>query len=165
MLIRWLQRFVPDAEQLRANKTLQKFGPALQHAELWQLNRRSARFAVAIGFFCACLPIPCQMLLAAALAIGCRGHLPLAVGLVWLNNPVTLPFIFYGNYRLGLLLTTTTDSAVASSSLLEQSGAELMAQLGELAIPLAIGSVLAGLGSAALASLLLDIVWRWRQRS
>jgi hypothetical protein len=163
MLVRWLQRFMPDAEQLRANKTLQKFGPALQHSQLWQLNRRSARVAVAVGFFCACLPIPFQMLLAAALAIGFRGHLPLAVGLVWLNNPLTLPVIFYGNYRLGLLFTSNADTSdVASSSLLELSGAELMAQLGELAIPLATGSVLAGLASAACAALLLEIVWRWR---
>lgn len=104
------------------------------------------------------------MVLAAGLAIGLRGHLPLAVALVWLNNPLTLPLIFYGNYQLGLLITADNSSGLAASQLLEQNATELASQLGSLALPLFTGSVLAGLASGVIAALLLEQGWRWRSR-
>jgi len=164
MSTRWYHRLMPDADQLRAHKSLQKFGPALQNPQLWRLNRRSARAAVAVGLFCACLPIPFQMVLAAGLAIGLRGHLPLSVALVWLNNPLTLPLIFYGNYQLGLLVTAEDGNGFSASQLLEQNATELASQLGSLALPLFIGSVLAGLASGTIAAFLLEQIWRWRSR-
>lgn len=58
--------------------------------ELWHWNKRTVAAAVLIGLFVAALPIPLQMLVAAAGAILFRANLPVAVSLVWLSNPVTI---------------------------------------------------------------------------
>lgn len=104
----WYKSFIPDSSTLQQHPSLQRFGPALQRPSLWHLSRRSARAAVAVGLFCAMLPIPVQMLLAAFFAIWLRGHLPLTIALVWLNNPVTIAPIFYAGYKFGSWMLGTT---------------------------------------------------------
>ena len=42
-----------------------------------------------------------QMFLAAGAAIIARVNVPVSVALVWLTNPITIPPMFYGAYRLG----------------------------------------------------------------
>ena len=91
-----IQRFLPDPNKIRHHKSLKIFGRLLQDANLWHLNRRSARGAFAVGLFFAFIPVPFQMVLAAAGAILFRVNLPISVALVWLTNPLTMPPIFYG---------------------------------------------------------------------
>lgn len=104
MARRLLRRYLPAPDTLRAHRSLRFLGPLLAHHRLWQLNRHSVARAVGIGLFAALLPIPMQMLLAAALAVPALAHLPIAVSLVWLTNPLTLPAVFYCTYRLGAWL-------------------------------------------------------------
>jgi uncharacterized protein (DUF2062 family) len=99
-----LLRYLPSPSQLRENPALRPVAHLLDRAEIWHLNRRSASGAVFIGLFCAFLPVPMQMVIAAALAIAARCNLPLAVVLVWISNPVTIPPLFYFTYRLGAWL-------------------------------------------------------------
>ncbi len=98
---RLLQRYMPDHATIRNHKHLQIFGTMLHDPNLWHLNRRSASGAFATGLFMAFVPVPFQMVLAAAVAILVRVNLPLSVVLVWLTNPVTIPPMFWGAYRLG----------------------------------------------------------------
>jgi uncharacterized protein (DUF2062 family) len=65
------------------------------------LGRKNAARAAAVGLFCAWIPIPFQMILAASLAIFFSANIPLSVALVWLTNPITMPPLFYAAYRLG----------------------------------------------------------------
>ncbi|MFS9598796.1 DUF2062 domain-containing protein, partial [Klebsiella variicola] len=65
------------------------------------MNRHSVARAMAVGLFAAFIPIPLQMLLAAILAIVVRGNMPIAVSLVWLTNPITMPVVFICSYMSG----------------------------------------------------------------
>lgn len=65
--------------------------PLIADPGLWQLTRRSVANAFSVGLFCAMLPIPCQMVAAALGARLTRCNLALAVGLVWITNPLTMP--------------------------------------------------------------------------
>ena len=62
---------------------------------------------MAVGMFCAFLPIPFQMLLAAIAAVAFRVNILVAVPLVWITNPITLAPIFYFCYYVGALIMGT----------------------------------------------------------
>ena len=101
---KFIKRFSPNPETLKAHPHLKHFGTKLQNPNLWHINRRSAAGAVAVGLFCAWMPIPFQMLLATFVAMFFSVNLPISVALVWLSNPFTMPPLFYGAYRLGAFI-------------------------------------------------------------
>lgn len=118
-----LHKFIPDHNVIKQHKNLQFLGDKLHDPNLWHLNRRSASMAFAVGLFCAWIPTPGQMAIAAIGAFYFRGNLPVSIALVWITNPVTMPPLFYFAYLVGLSvlnLPTATFSvnAVLSSDIL-----------------------------------------------
>jgi uncharacterized protein len=106
-----LQRWMPDPHKMQENKYLKIFGSLMHNPNLWHLNRHSAAKAFAVGLFCAFIPIPFQMILAASLAIIAHANLPLAVSIVWITNPLTMPAIFYACYLVGTLILGEEEQA------------------------------------------------------
>lgn len=151
---------LPDAELLRQQTWLQKFGPKLNNTALWRLRRRSLQRACAVGLFCAWLPLPIQMLLAAALAVRLQAHLPLALGLVWLNNPLTLPLLIVAGYQAGVAILQMP----VQEFVFEASWQWLAASLHQVGVPLLTGSVLLGLLSALLSWPLSARIWHFHLR-
>lgn len=151
---------LPDAEMLRQQAWLQKFGPKLNAPALWRLRRRSLQRACVVGLFCAWLPLPIQMLLAAALAIRFQAHLPLALGLVWLNNPLTLPLLIVAGYRVGVVILQMP----VQDFVFEASWQWLAASLHQVGVPLLTGSVVLGLLSALLSWSLSARIWHFHLR-
>ncbi len=96
---KFFKRFMPSHTDVK--KRLQIFGDVLHEPNLWHINRRSMAGAFAVGLFFAWMPVPIQMLLAAAASILFRTNLPLSVALVWITNPVTIPPLFYFAYLVG----------------------------------------------------------------
>ncbi|HEX5055860.1 MAG TPA: DUF2062 domain-containing protein [Gammaproteobacteria bacterium] len=105
MPVKRLKKYLPTAEQIRNEKSLQFLGQLLHDPNLWHLNRYSVCGAFGIGLFTAYMPIPFQTLPAALLAIAFRVNLPIAVMLVWISNPLTIPPMFYMAYEVGAKLT------------------------------------------------------------
>ena len=98
---KFIRKYLPDHQTVRDHKALQIFGTLLHDPNLWHLNRKSVSLAFAVGLFFMWIPVPSQMVLAAAVAIIIRSNLPISVVLVWISNPVTMGPMFYFAYKFG----------------------------------------------------------------
>ena len=118
------------------------------------VNRRMVSRAVLVGLFFALLPLPGQMFFVAAMTLVIRFNVAIALALVWLTNPVTMPFIFYFEYELGRrLLMTGGDLAI------ELDMSWFMANYDHIVIPLYVGAAVAATVSALAGYLLTDRAW------
>ena len=152
-----IRRLTPDHETIRNHKHLQVFGTLLHDPNLFHLNRRSAAGAFAVGLFMAFMPVPFQMVLAAAAAILFRVNLPLSVVLVWITNPVTMPAIFYFAYLVGTIFTGQPLQTLE----FEISGEWLMESLDGIWAPFLLGCFICGSLSAMLGYFAIRGLWRW----
>ncbi|MGM8849240.1 ATP-binding protein [Salinicola sp. MH3R3-1] len=164
---RWLQRYIPSQERLQRTRSLRFMQPMLDDPAMWILSRRSVANACMVGLFAAMLPIPCQMLLAAFGAYCFRGNLPLSVSLVWLTNPLTMPVVFYFNYRVGAWILNYPARQVPDHI----TTMWIAEQMANIILPLAVGSVVVGLVLAIASNVLVRLIWRlqisrsWRRRA
>ena len=106
-----IRKFMPYRTRITENTMIKKLGPRLQDPGIWHINRRSISGAVAVGLFCSLIPVPFQMLLAAVVAIIFRVNILIAVPIVWVSNPVTMPPIFYFCYQVGVSILGSTTRA------------------------------------------------------
>jgi uncharacterized protein (DUF2062 family) len=153
-----IRRITPDHKVIREHRHLRIFGKRLHDANLWHLNRRSASGAFAVGLFTAFVPLPFQMVIAAAAAIMLRVNLPLSVVLVWATNPITIPPLFYCAYLIGAWILGTPPTPLGEFELSTQY---VMTELGEVWEPLVFGSLVCGLFSAGLGYFSIRALWRW----
>ena len=68
------------------------------------VNRRMITRGVAVGLFWAFIPMPMQMLAVMATTPFLRFNVPIAISMVWLSNPVTMPPMYYMEYLTGNFL-------------------------------------------------------------
>lgn len=153
---KFIKRFIPDHATIREHKHLKIFGRLLQDPNLFHLNRRSVSGAFFFGLFMAFVPVPFQMLLAAGAAIVARVNLPIAVGLVWLTNPFTMPPIFYFCYKVGTWILGVPAHRVHFALTWEW----LTGELGAIWQPFLLGCFVAGLVSAIIGGLTVRGLWR-----
>lgn len=154
---RFLQRYMPHPETLRRQRSLRFMGRMIGDPGLWALSRRTVANAFSVGLFSAMLPIPFQMVVAAFGARMLRCNLPLSVGLVWITNPLTMPLIFYGNYRIGAWLMHTPVREAPSRI----STRWITERMADILPALALGSVVTAVVLAILGNLIVRLVWRW----
>ena len=118
---------------------------------MWVINRQAISRATAIGIFCAYLPVPMEMLIAAMLAILVRANLPIAILLVWISNPLTWLVIYTPPYLLGLAILGETGVSLQSITL-----EMMMDQLAALWI----GCLIFGTALGAAGYVLANVIWR-----
>lgn len=152
---KFLRRYMPDPEVLKRQWYLRPFNALLHDPALFFPNRRTATRALAIGLFFAMVPYPFQMATAAILALWLRVNLPIAVGAVWVTNPVTMGPIFYGEYRLGawLLNVPTGDWTF------ELSWRWLSEEASRIWEPMLLGTLIFASLSAVLGYVILNQIW------
>lgn len=162
-----IKKYMPDEDKLKQHKHLSWLGSHIHEPNLWHLNRKSVSRAFLVGIFCAFLPIPLQMLVAAVLAIIIRSNLPISVGLVWITNPLTMPPIFYFAYQVGIFLLGSSGNEIEFELTMEW----LSESLSLIWWPLLFGSVVCGVvfGVASFFAVQGFWVWHvgrsWKQRS
>lgn len=153
----FFKRYMPDPQSIKDNKSLRFLGTLLHDANLWHLNRHSIARAMAVGLFWAMIPMPMQMLASALIAIPLRANLPLSIGLVWLTNPITMPPVFYANYKLGTLILGTPaiqmPDKISMQWVIEVTTTHWQ--------PLYLGSLVAGICLSFLGYSLTLLYWRW----
>ena len=153
-----LTRLVAHYTEIREHKSLGIFGRLLDDPYLFHLNERSVPGAFAVGLFCAWIPLPSQMIIAAAIAILLRVNVPLSVLLVWVTNPITIPPMFYTAYVVGTWVTGET----AESFEFQLSMQWLLNELGAIGEPLLIGCAILGITSSILGFILMRVFWNER---
>lgn len=175
MARKFLRRYLPDAQAVRENRWLARFGALLHHPSLWHLNRRGVSGGVAIGLFAGLVPGPLQMLTAALLAIPLRKNLPVALACTLYTNPFTIVPLYLFALWLGTLITGATGGEVAPAP--EFSLADIRQWMSEMVDwslrmgkPLLVGLVTLAMSLALLGWLTVQIAWRawvmhaWRKR-
>jgi uncharacterized protein len=111
-------------------------------------NPHNIALGMAVGIFVSITPIiPLQTVVAVTLAFVVRGSKSAAALGTWLSNPLTIPLVYYANYKLGCILlrcqTTMDTIAFDSFSQLMDLGLEVTGAMlvGSLAIGLVLGVV------------------------
>jgi len=152
-----IKRFLPNEEKLKNSKSLGMFGRLMFAPNLWHLNKKSVSGAFAVGLFCAFIPVPFQMVLAAIGALLFRINLPVAVALVWLTNPITMPAVFYFAYLVGTWILGTPVSDVEFALTIEWLQSELLV----IWQPFLLGCLVCASVSAIIGNIIIRLVWRY----
>lgn len=151
---RWLQWKLPSEEALKQHKHLRFLNRYLHNSHLWRFDRHAVPRAFLIGIYMSLMPIPFQMIPAAILAILCRANLILSVALVWISNPLTMPFMLFGCYHIGKWLLNSQSPELTSYSF-----SYLINQLQLIWAPMLLGCVVAGLFFGVLGYIITKIIW------
>lgn len=152
-----IKKYSPDPEKIRNMKGLGFLAKWLGSSNLWHIQRRNTAKSFAIGLFWMSIPIPSQMVMAAISSILLRANLPVSVALVWISNPFTMAPIFYFNYFIGTIILG--DNAQESLGF-EMSWNWLLNTLGELWMPLFLGSFVVGMILSITSYFGLLFIWR-----
>lgn len=163
---KFLKRFIPTPEQIRKHPSLRFFQHWLTDSNLWHLNRYSVSAAVFIGLLIAFVPLPIHMLLCTVVAIWWRANLPIALAVIWLSNPLTIPPQFYLAYKIGARILNLPQRQFA----FELSLHWLRSEFDLIWQPLLLGCAVCGFAAAFIGAALVRIIWRaqviarWRNR-
>ncbi len=148
---------MPNHDVIKRQKALKIFGNVLYNPNLWCLNRRSAAGAFAVGLFMAFVPLPSQMIMSAGMAIFLGVNLPLAIALVWITNPITMPFIFYVAYKVGAWILNTPSQQFH----FELTWDFLINQMGAIAPPFLLGCAICSVVASIIGYFGIRGLWRY----
>ncbi|TNE98881.1 MAG: DUF2062 domain-containing protein [Gammaproteobacteria bacterium] len=158
---KFMKRYLPSPEKVKDMKSLHFLGDILHEPNLWHINRHSVARAFLVGIWFCFIPMPFQMVAAAFFAIWFNANLPLSVVLVWISNPITMPPLFYFNYKIGAL---ALNRPVLDFDF-ELSWSWISHRLVDIGVPLYLGSLIVATICACLAYLIIQYLWRRKIRS
>ena len=151
-----IRRWAPTPEQVRDHPRLRRVAHLLHDAALWSLNRRTVSGAVGLGLFIAFVPVPLQMLVAALVATAVRVNLPIAVAMVLVTNPVTVPPLYWAAYELGATLLQRPGPGLDAVPSLTW----FLEAISQIWQPLLLGLIAMGLGAGAIGYAAVRLLWR-----
>lgn len=151
------EKYAPTKESLKKNKHLKRLHHLFDDPNLWHLNCHSVATAASIGCFICYLPVPGHMIMAALFAIAFQANLPIAITMVWMANPFTIPPMFYLAYRVGAYILGRTTIGVHFH--LPESYQALIHDLDYFAFPILIGAVICGALLAIIANVCVRLFY------
>ncbi len=147
-----LKKILPSHEKIKKQKYLKIFGNLINKQELWSLNRKKVLGGVFIGIFVGLIPMPLQIILVTFLAILLQVNLPIAFLLIWIANPLTMPFIYYIEYELGNFILNKENTLEFSLEVLSEN-------LSEIALSLYTGTLVLCIVLSSLSVMIINFLW------
>ncbi len=121
--------------------------------EYLSVNRKSITRGLAVGIFWGFIPMPMQMLAVVLTTPFFKFNVPIAISMVWLSNPITMPFMYYMEYLTGVFLLDMKPQEV------ELTLSWFEEHLGDIFVPLYTGTMFY---SIVVSILVYNIVnWLW----
>lgn len=151
-----IKRFFPKLDTVKEEKILKIFGPAVLQPNLWHINKKSVSRGFAIGAFCAFLPIPGQMILAAFLSITFAANIPISLVLTWITNPITFTPIFYFAYKIGKIIF---DGRITYD--VDEKEIDILSNIMYIWEPLLLGSIVLSITGSIVAYIIIRVYWRY----
>ena len=102
--------------------------------------------------FIAFIPMPFQMILVTLLAIILNVNLPIPLALIWISNPLTMPFIYYFEYELGNILLNNQNAIEFSLDAMNEN-------LSQIASSLYVGAFVFCSVVSILSVVILNFLW------
>ena len=116
----------------------ERFGQMLVRLRQLEGNPHHLALGMGVGIFVSIMPIiPFQTLVAFGLAFLVRGSKSAAVLGTWLSNPLTIPLVYYANYKAGCLL-------LGCETTLERIAFDSFGQLMELGMEVTLAMLVGG---------------------
>jgi uncharacterized protein (DUF2062 family) len=149
--LREIIRYLPRKRHIQGSWVHRLVGERLFSSKLWKFSRDQVAKGLALGIFIALTPtIGVQMAMTVVAAFILRVNIPVAVAACWITNPLTAPFIYTLQYRLGIWLV----GVARPEELYGYAG--MMKNMMRHAKPLWAGSLMSALLFSALA---YGVVW------
>lgn len=142
-------------KNINANEKLKAFIQKYNiPVEYLSANRKMVSRAVLIGLFIAFIPMPMQMLAVIAVIPFARFNVPIALSMCWLSNPFTMPAMYYVEYLTGSFILGMETTPV------EMTLEWFSDNIGNIFIPLYVGTAFYSIFGSALAYYLVNHLWR-----
>ena len=122
--------------------------------EYLSINRKSISKGVLIGLFWGFIPMPMQMLAVLALTPFIKFNVPIAITMVWLSNPLTMPFIYYMEYVTGNFLLGNE-----SLNNIELTLDWFSTNWDKILIPLYVGTIPYAIGVSTIIYFIINKLW------
>lgn len=122
--------------------------------EYLSINRKSVTRGLFWGLLWGFIPMPMQMLAVLATTPLMKFNVPIAFTMVWLSNPVTMPFMYYMEYKTGVWLLGSGGLENIALTL-----AWFQSHWDDIVVPLYIGTVPYSLGVSSLVYIVVDRLW------
>lgn len=155
---RLLKKVLPDRHSLSQRWFMRPFSTALKDPACWSVNRRGVIRGFALGAFICFIPLPVHLILAPIAAIVLRANVPVTLVTTFLVNPLTVLPAFFTAYWVGARILGT--KLMPFNFAMNWDWVQM--HLVQIWKPFLLGCLVTGLAAAALAYVVLTVVWRWR---
>jgi len=148
-MIRKALKKTTKSDKLKAFIKKSKISPEFLHA-----NRKMISRGVFLGLFIAFIPMPMQMAAVLLFMPFFRFNVPLAIAMVWITNPFTMPPIYVIEYYTGSFFLGSHIQEV------EMTLDWFKDNLDDIFIPLYTGALFYSITLSTLAYYLVNYFWR-----
>jgi len=122
--------------------------------EYLSASRKMVSKGVFIGLFIAFIPMPMQMLAVVSIIPFTKFNVPIALSMCWLSNPFTMPAMYYMEYLTGSFILGIEVSNV------EMTLEWFSKNIGNIFIPLYVGTAFYSVFGSTLAYYIINLLWR-----